>query len=193
MATSFLLFSGVYAATCRERSKRLAMLARNARAVAEYPFALRDFASQVEACTQWKLSSGEAVESETRNFWETAVVYAWLLWRWELARLTGADPRLGEFRLLSRWFRLQPLGERWREWALEEQESRPFIQRALELGINFFDTADMYSGGASEEILGRALRDLGPSRDKVVIATNDRCQLGQSARMASLQSKRRRR
>jgi len=61
--------------------------------------------------------------------------------------------------------------KRWREWALEEQESRPFIQRALELGINFFDTADMYSGGASEEILGRALRDLGPSRDKVVIAT----------------------
>ena len=61
--------------------------------------------------------------------------------------------------------------KRWREWALEEQESRPFIQRALELGINFFDTADMYSDGASEEILGRALRDLGPSRDKVVIAT----------------------
>src|SRR5712671_4692929 len=61
--------------------------------------------------------------------------------------------------------------KRWREWALEEQESRPFIRRALELGINFFDTADMYSDGASEEILGRALRDLGPSRDKVVIAT----------------------
>jgi len=61
--------------------------------------------------------------------------------------------------------------KRWREWALEEQESRPFIQRALELGINFFDTADMYSDGASEEILGRALRDLGPSRDKVVIGT----------------------
>ncbi len=61
--------------------------------------------------------------------------------------------------------------KRWREWALEEQESRPFIQRALELGINFFDTADMYSDGASEEILGRALRDLGPSRDKLVIAT----------------------
>src|SRR5712671_5538606 len=61
--------------------------------------------------------------------------------------------------------------KRWREWALEEQESRPFIRRALELGINFFDTADMYSDGASEEILGRALRDLGPSRDKVVIGT----------------------
>src|SRR5437763_4500257 len=61
--------------------------------------------------------------------------------------------------------------KRWREWVLEEQESRPFIKRALELGFNFFDSADMYSGGASAEILGRALRDFGPSRDKVVIAT----------------------
>ncbi len=54
---------------------------------------------------------------------------------------------------------------------LEEEESRPFIRRALDLGINFFDTADMYSDGVSEEILGRALKDLGPSRDRVVIAT----------------------
>jgi aryl-alcohol dehydrogenase-like predicted oxidoreductase len=61
--------------------------------------------------------------------------------------------------------------KRWRPWVLEEQDSRPFIQRAIELGINFFDTADMYSDGASEEILGRALKDLGPSRDRVVIAT----------------------
>jgi aryl-alcohol dehydrogenase (NADP+) len=59
----------------------------------------------------------------------------------------------------------------WREWVLEEDESRPFIRRALELGINFFDTADVYSLGVSEEILGRALRDFGPGRDKVVIAT----------------------
>src|ERR1017187_2944255 len=61
--------------------------------------------------------------------------------------------------------------KRWREWVLEEEEGRPFIRRALELGINFFDTADMYSLGASEEILGRALKDFGPSRDRVVIAT----------------------
>ena len=54
---------------------------------------------------------------------------------------------------------------------LEEEESRPFIRRALELGINFFDTADMYSVGVSEEILGRALKDFAPSRDRVVIAT----------------------
>jgi 1-deoxyxylulose-5-phosphate synthase len=60
---------------------------------------------------------------------------------------------------------------RWREWVLDEEESRPFIKRALELGINFFDTADMYSLGQSEEVLGRALKDFGPSRDKLVIAT----------------------
>jgi 1-deoxyxylulose-5-phosphate synthase len=61
--------------------------------------------------------------------------------------------------------------KKWREWVLEEEEGRPFIQRALELGINFFDTADMYSLGVSEEVLGRALRDFAPSRDRVVVAT----------------------
>ena len=58
----------------------------------------------------------------------------------------------------------------WREWVLSEQDSRPFIKRALELGINFFDTADMYSEGLSEEVLGRALRDFA-RRDEMVIAT----------------------
>ena len=61
--------------------------------------------------------------------------------------------------------------KKWRPWVLEEDEARPFIRRALELGVNFFDTADMYSLGASEEILGRALKDFVPGRDRVVIAT----------------------
>jgi 1-deoxyxylulose-5-phosphate synthase len=61
--------------------------------------------------------------------------------------------------------------KRWRPWVLEEEESRPFIRRAVELGINFFDTADMYSLGDSEEILGKALQEVAPDRDKVVIAT----------------------
>ncbi len=61
--------------------------------------------------------------------------------------------------------------KKWREWVLDEEESQPFIKRALEAGINFFDTADMYSLGASEEVLGRALKEFGPSRDKLVIAT----------------------
>src|SRR5438445_9996571 len=60
--------------------------------------------------------------------------------------------------------------KKWREWVLEEEESRPFFRRALELGINFFDTADMYSVGVSEEITGRALKDFA-RRDEVVIAT----------------------
>jgi aryl-alcohol dehydrogenase (NADP+) len=59
----------------------------------------------------------------------------------------------------------------WREWVLEEEESRPFFRRAVEAGINFFDTADMYSLGVSEEILGRALKDLGAKREHVVVAT----------------------
>ena len=61
--------------------------------------------------------------------------------------------------------------KKWRQWVLEEEEGRPFIKQALELGINFFDTADMYSVGVSEQILGRALKEFGPSRDKLVIAT----------------------
>jgi aryl-alcohol dehydrogenase-like predicted oxidoreductase len=55
-------------------------------------------------------------------------------------------------------------------WTLGEEQSRPFIRRALELGINFFDTANVYSDGTSEEILGRAIRDFA-KRDEVVIAT----------------------
>ncbi len=56
------------------------------------------------------------------------------------------------------------------EWTLDEEASRPFIKRALELGINFFDTANVYSDGTSEEIVGRALRDFAP-REDVVLAT----------------------
>jgi aryl-alcohol dehydrogenase-like predicted oxidoreductase len=58
----------------------------------------------------------------------------------------------------------------WRRWVLPEDASRPFIKRALERGITFFDTADMYSLGRSEEVLGRALKDFA-SRSAVVIAT----------------------
>lgn len=59
---------------------------------------------------------------------------------------------------------------KWRDWVLDEEASRPFIRRALEIGINFFDTADSYSNGVSEEVVGRALRDFA-NRQEVVIAT----------------------
>jgi aryl-alcohol dehydrogenase-like predicted oxidoreductase len=66
--------------------------------------------------------------------------------------------------------------ERW-QWALDEEHSRPFIQHALELGINFFDTANVYSHGMSETVLGRAVRDFA-SRDEVVIATKVYSEMG---------------
>jgi len=59
---------------------------------------------------------------------------------------------------------------RWRDWVLDEPESRPFYRKALEAGINFFDTADIYSEGASEEVTGRALKEMA-KRDELVIAT----------------------
>jgi aryl-alcohol dehydrogenase (NADP+) len=58
----------------------------------------------------------------------------------------------------------------WRDWVLDEEASRPFVKRALEAGINFFDTANMYSLGVSEEVTGRALNDFA-QRDQVVLAT----------------------
>jgi 1-deoxyxylulose-5-phosphate synthase len=58
----------------------------------------------------------------------------------------------------------------WRDWVLDEAASRPIVQRALDLGINFFDTADMYSLGVSEEITGKLLKEYA-RRDEVVIAT----------------------
>jgi aryl-alcohol dehydrogenase-like predicted oxidoreductase len=73
----------------------------------------------------------------------------------------------------------------WRDWVLEERESRPFIQRALELGINFFDTADAYSLGVSEEILGRALKDF-TRREEVVIASKVFFSMGDKPNLGGL-------
>ncbi|MBT2761367.1 aldo/keto reductase [Paenibacillus sp. ISL-20] len=63
------------------------------------------------------------------------------------------------------------VAERWvHQWVLNEENSRPIIKKALELGINFFDTANVYSDGTSEEIVGRALKDYA-NRDEIVLAT----------------------
>jgi aryl-alcohol dehydrogenase-like predicted oxidoreductase len=78
---------------------------------------------------------------------------------------------------------------KWRDWVLDEEQSRPFIRRALELGINFIDTADMYSVGASEEVLGRALRDFGPPRDRVVVATKVYNPMGDDPNLRGLSRK----
>ncbi|MCB5236528.1 aldo/keto reductase [Niallia circulans] len=73
-------------------------------------------------------------------------------------------------------------------WTLTESDSRPFIKKALELGINFFDTANVYSDGSSEEIVGRALRDF-TSRDEVVLATKVHGRMRPGANGAGLSRK----
>jgi aryl-alcohol dehydrogenase-like predicted oxidoreductase len=77
---------------------------------------------------------------------------------------------------------------KWREWVLEEDASRPFIKQALDRGINFFDTADVYSQGVSEEIVGRALKDMA-KRHEVVIATKVHGTMGPSANAGGLSRK----
>ena len=77
----------------------------------------------------------------------------------------------------------------WRPWVLEDEEGRPFLKRALELGINFFDTADVYSLGESERILGRALKDFGPGRDRVVIASKVHGKMGDDPNLQGLSRK----
>jgi len=68
--------------------------------------------------------------------------------------------------------------KQWRDWVLDQGQAQPFIKRALELGINFFDTADVYSLGESEVVLGNLLRKLNVQRDQVVIATKVRGDVG---------------
>ena len=74
------------------------------------------------------------------------------------------------------------------EWTLSEEQSRPFIKAALEAGINFFDTANVYSDGTSEEIVGRALRDFA-TRDEIVLATKVHGRMRPDANGAGLSRK----
>jgi aryl-alcohol dehydrogenase (NADP+) len=77
----------------------------------------------------------------------------------------------------------------WRPWVLDEDASRPFFRQAWEAGINFFDTADMYSDGVSEELLGRALRSLAIPREQAVIATKVFNPMGPTANERGLSRK----
>ena len=76
----------------------------------------------------------------------------------------------------------------WRPWILEEDESMPFFRRAVELGINFFDTADVYSLGVSEEITGKAVREYA-NRDEAVVATKVRLRMGTGPNRGGLSAK----
>ncbi|OKP98226.1 aldo/keto reductase [Paenibacillus sp. P46E] len=81
------------------------------------------------------------------------------------------------------------VAERWSHpWVLDEERSRPIIKKALELGINFFDTANMYADGTSEEIVGRALKDYA-NRDEIVLATKVRFPMRQGPNSAGLSRK----
>jgi aryl-alcohol dehydrogenase-like predicted oxidoreductase len=77
---------------------------------------------------------------------------------------------------------------KWRPWVLDEAEARPFYRRALDLGINFFDTADMYSMGVSEEVTGRALREMA-NMEEIVLATKVHFPMGDGPNMGGLSRK----
>jgi aryl-alcohol dehydrogenase (NADP+) len=78
---------------------------------------------------------------------------------------------------------------KWRPWVLDEAASRPFFRQAWEAGINFFDTADMYSDGASEEVLGRAHKELAIPRERVIVATKVFNPMGPTANERGLSRK----
>jgi 1-deoxyxylulose-5-phosphate synthase len=77
---------------------------------------------------------------------------------------------------------------KWRPWVLDEVDSRPFFKKALELGINFFDTADMYSMGVSEEVTGRALREMA-NMEEIVLATKVHFPMGDGPNMGGISRK----
>jgi aryl-alcohol dehydrogenase-like predicted oxidoreductase len=78
--------------------------------------------------------------------------------------------------------------KKWRDWVLEEDDAQPFFKRAVEAGINFFDTADVYSVGVSEEITGRALKKYA-RMEEVVLATKVHGEMGRGQNMRGLSRK----
>jgi len=77
---------------------------------------------------------------------------------------------------------------KWRPWVLDEVDSRPFYKKALDLGINFFDTADMYSMGVSEEVTGRALSEMA-KMEEIVLATKVHFPMGDAPNMGGISRK----
>jgi aryl-alcohol dehydrogenase-like predicted oxidoreductase len=77
---------------------------------------------------------------------------------------------------------------KWRDWVLDEEQSLPFIRKAIESGINFLDTADMYSDGASETVVGKAIREFA-RRDEIVLATKVFNPMGPGANARGLSRK----
>jgi len=79
--------------------------------------------------------------------------------------------------------------KQWRSWVLQQEEAKPFVERALEAGINFFDTADVYSTGESERITGNLLKELGVNRENVIVATKVNGQMSEDVNDKGLSRK----
>jgi hypothetical protein len=124
MATSFLLFCGLYAPTYQKRSERLGLLANAPSSDVASPFPLRDFAELVEWATRCKLSPDSTLAANSdadckanRHAWITAVTFAASLWQWELARLSGLEANGNWRALMKSWMRKQTFYDRARGWA----------------------------------------------------------------------------
>jgi hypothetical protein len=115
MATSFLLFAGSYAPTFQQRLVRMRELV-SGKSKEDWPFPLESFAQEVECCTHWKLGRKIEQSSPEVIFWVKAVAYAQQLWRWELARLSGASRESCDRDLFTAWMRKQPYKQRLRGW-----------------------------------------------------------------------------
>jgi hypothetical protein len=116
MATSLLLFAGVYAPSYRERGATLMALSSHARSD-DWPFQLREFATAVLHCTEWKLSPDPRKARVGIEFWQQAIAAAHQLWRWELGRLSGvAGSCLSDCQLMEYWSKRQGFFGRLRGW-----------------------------------------------------------------------------
>jgi hypothetical protein len=116
MATSLLVFLDAYAPSYRERAEKLERLAEDGWPPAGLPFALRDLARKVAACTLFKLD-GEVLDGlDGWPAWREAVREARELWRWETAALTGAPATAADDVLRETWMRAQPAAARLRGW-----------------------------------------------------------------------------
>lgn len=116
MATSYLVFTGGYLPTYRDRELALKKLVKDPVAQAEAPFELGPFAELVSACTQFKLERGN-IRVPFEKLSEDAPRYASLLWQWELKRLTGETRDLSGVELMLSWMTRQPVKARVRGWA----------------------------------------------------------------------------
>lgn len=156
MATSLLLFAGRYEPTYRGRQSRLSALAERPDVSGEWPFPLEAFSRRIRQCTEWKLAGGAGPGG--REFCAEAVRHAHSLWRWELARLTGADAAAGDGEVWARWRKAQPLAGRIRGWlyaarAMGWRRSRRYWPRWARLAWGGSPRFWIY-GAASELLFG---------------------------------------